>query len=100
MDYRSVLKTTLITEKATNINEKENKYTFEVGMSATKGQIKEAIENLYDVSVINVNVLKKGGKIKRSWVGSRKKYTKPAKKKAIVQLKDGDKLNVYEGGTE
>ncbi len=98
MESQSILKSSIITEKASKIHETENKYTFSVGRAASKGQIKEAVEKLYKVTVIEVNVLRSREKTKRSWVGSRKRYSRPSVKKAIVQLKSGDKLNFYDGG--
>lgn len=98
MEARSILKSGILTEKASRLHESENKYTFKVGKMATKGQIKEAVEKLYGVTVIDINVLGNREKTKRSWVGSRKKYYREAVKKAIVQLKSGDKLNLYDGG--
>lgn len=98
MESQVILKASVLTEKASKIHEKENKYTFIVGRAASKGQIKEAIEKLYSVSVVSVNVLRSREKEKRSWVGSRRKYFRPSVKKAVVQLKEGDKLNLYEGG--
>ena len=90
-----VLKATSVTEKSAALMEKENKYTFIVSKSATKGQIKETIENLYSVNVINVNVLGNGGKSKRSLVGKKSVYKTSNIKKAIVQLKSGDSLKIY-----
>jgi large subunit ribosomal protein L23 len=98
MEAQNLLKSSILTEKASMIHAAENKYTFEVARTASKGQIKEAVEKLYKVTVIEVNVLRSREKTKRSWVGSRKKYARPSVKKAIVQLKKGDKLNLYDGG--
>lgn len=98
MELKNILKASVLTEKASQIHTDENKYTFIVDRFASKGQIKETVEKLYNVTVVEVNVLRTREKAKRSWVGSRKKYFRPSLKKAIVQLKDGDKLNLYDGG--
>ncbi len=98
MDSRGILKSSILTEKASRIHEAENKYSFIVGKDASKGQIKEAVEKLYGVTVIEVNVLRSREKTKRSWTGARRKYSRPSVKKAIVELKKGDKLNLYDGG--
>lgn len=83
----------VITEKATLLKENENKYVFKVALSATKGQIKEALEAIYDVEVVTVNVMNVRGKKKRvRYVEGRT----PRSKKAIVKLKDGQTLPFFE----
>ena len=76
----------------------ENKYTFEVTRNATKGQIKDAVEAVFDVKVEGVNVLKNRGRQKRSFVNRRKVYTSADTKKAIVQLAEKDNIKIFEGG--
>lgn len=100
MKYNKVLKSVVVTEKATGINEKENKYTFKVVHDATKGQIKDAVEKLYSVKVLGVNVLKTRSKAKRSMVSRKDIYYTPTSKKAVVELKSGDKLKFYDGGSK
>lgn len=99
MNYRKILLAPVLTEKAVSEKEKGNKYTFKIVRNATKGQVKEAVEKLYGVTVENVNVLKNGGKMKRSLTKSRNSYITSDTKKAIVQLKSGDSLKFYEGGS-
>lgn len=82
----------LITE-ATAISAEENKYVFKAGPSATKQQIKRSIETLYNVKVIGVNTLNVPRKKRRT-----RKSTgwKTGFKKAIITLKKGDKISLYE----
>ncbi|PJC23421.1 50S ribosomal protein L23 [candidate division WWE3 bacterium CG_4_9_14_0_2_um_filter_35_11] len=100
MNYSEILKSVIITEKgATNVK-KGNKYTFLITDSATKGQVKEAVETLYKVKVISVNTLKNKGKIKRSMVKNRVEFKTSYVKKAIVQLDPKNTLKFYDGGKE
>jgi large subunit ribosomal protein L23 len=71
----------------------ENKYTFVVNPDANKIEIKNAVEKLFDVKVLNVNTLNVKGKVKR--MGKHIGRTSN-KKKAIVTLQDGDKIEVFE----
>lgn len=82
-----------ITEKTTLISE-ANAVVFRVANTATKPEIKAAVEALFDVSVVGVNTLVQKGKTKR-WKGT--PYTRSDIKKAIVTLKDGDSIDVTTG---
>ena len=82
-----------ITEKATLLSE-NNAVVFKVAGDATKPQIKEAVEAIFDVSVTGVNTINVKGKTKR-WKG--KPYKRNDLKKAIVTLKDGDSIDVTSG---
>ena len=82
-----------ITEKSTLASE-NNAVVFKVSGEATKPQIKEAVEAIFDVSVTGVNTLVMKGKTKR-WKG--KPYKRTDQKKAIVTLKDGDSIDVTSG---
>ncbi len=93
MHYLEVLKRPVVTEKSTLLQER-GKYAFEVDPSATKPQVKEAVEKVFNVNVIAVNIMNKVGKRKRygpRWVDGK------AWKKAIVTLKTGDKIQIFEG---
>ena len=91
-----IIKKPVITEKMTAVSEKLNKYAFIVDKNANKIQIKKAIENLYDVKVEAVNTMNYDGKKKS-------RYTKagvisgrrPAFKKAVVTLKEGDTIDFF-----
>jgi large subunit ribosomal protein L23 len=82
-----------ITEKATLLSE-NNAVVFKVSGSATKPQIKAAVEALFDVKVKGVNTLVQKGKTKR-WKG--KPYTRSDVKKAVVTLAEGQTIDVTSG---
>ena len=82
-----------ITEKATMLSE-YNAVVFKVSNTATKPQIKAAVEALFDVKVTNVNTLVQKGKVKR-WKG--KPYTRSDVKKAVVTLAEGQSIDVTTG---
>jgi large subunit ribosomal protein L23 len=82
-----------ITEKATLLSE-QNAVVFKVAKTATKPQIKQAIEALYDTKVVGVNVIVSKGKTKR-WKGQ--PYKRSDMKKAIVTLAEGQSIDVTEG---
>ena len=69
-------------------------YTFRVHNDAHKTQIRQAVEELFEVNVLRVNVLKVQPKPKRR---GQTRGTKPGWKKAIVQLKPGQTIEVFEG---
>ncbi|AZI34720.1 50S ribosomal protein L23 [Caenibius tardaugens NBRC 16725] len=82
-----------ITEKSTLLSE-NNAVVFKVADSATKPQIKDAVEALFDVKVKGVNTLVQKGKTKR-WKG--KPYKRSDVKKAIVTLAEGQSIDVTSG---
>lgn len=82
-----------ITEKSTLASE-HNAVVFKVANDATKPQIKDAVEALFDVKVTGVNTLVTKGKTKR-WKG--RPYKRSDVKKAIVTLKEGDSIDVTSG---
>ncbi|WP_370177022.1 50S ribosomal protein L23 [Alteriqipengyuania sp.] len=82
-----------ITEKSTLASE-NNAVVFKVSNDATKPQIRDAVEALFDVKVAGVNTIVTKGKTKR-WKG--KPYKRTDVKKAIVTLKDGDSIDVTSG---
>lgn len=71
-----------------------NKYTFEVARDANKIEIRNAVEEIFKVKVVKVNTLWRRGKEKRR--GNSVGYT-PDRKKAIVTLKAGDSIELFEG---
>ena len=83
----------VITEKATIASE-NNQFVFRVARNATKPQIKAAIEKLFDVKVTAVNTLVRKGKTK-AFRGVRGRQQDM--KKAIVTLRDGDRIDVTTG---
>jgi len=82
-----------ITEKSTLASE-QNAVVFKVAKDATKPQIKEAIEAIYDKKVVAVNTLVQKGKTKR-WKG--KVYQRSDVKKAIVTLAEGEMIDITSG---
>jgi len=93
MHLYEVLRRPLITEKNTML-QVQGKYAFEVAAAANKPQIKQAVEKAFKVTVTAVNVMTVPGKTKR--VGKQMVLT-PSHKKAIVTLKAGDKIELFEG---
>jgi large subunit ribosomal protein L23 len=88
-----VLRRPLVTEKNTSL-QAQGKYAFEVDKDANKIQVKQAVEKAFKVNVVAVNMLTVRGNEKR--VG-RKVVTASAWKKAVVTLKPGDKIQIFEG---
>ncbi len=82
-----------ITEKSTLLSE-HNAVVFKVASSASKPQIKAAVEALFNVSVTNVNTMNVKGKTKR-WKG--RPYTRSDVKKAVVTLADGQSIDITSG---
>ena len=93
MQLYEVLRRPLITEKNTAL-QAQGKYAFEVAGEANKHQIEQAVEKAFKVKVTAVNVMTVAGKTRR--VGRRQVLTQ-SWKKAIVTLKQGDKIELFEG---
>jgi large subunit ribosomal protein L23 len=72
----------------------QNRYTFRVHQDAHKTQIRQAVEQLFEVKVVAVNVVKVQPKPKRR---GNFKGTRPGWKKAIVELKAGDTIDIFQG---
>ena len=72
----------------------ENRYTFKVHKDAHKTQVRQAVEELFNVHVENVNVVQVRAKPKRR---GNFKGTRPGWKKAIVQLREGETIEIFEG---
>jgi large subunit ribosomal protein L23 len=86
----------LVTEKMNEQSERFNRYGFVVVKSATKPQIKKAIEGMYNVKVDSVNTMVYGGKMKSRYTKSGIITGKTtAYKKAIVTLAEGDSIDFY-----
>ncbi len=91
MNSYDVIKRPIITEKSMKLVE-ANKYTFEVDRKATKTDIKAAVEELFNVKVLNVNFI--NGLKKEKRVGKYTGYL-PAVTKAIVSLEKGNKIEIF-----
>jgi large subunit ribosomal protein L23 len=96
MNLTDVIKGPLITEKLDRAREKHRHYSFLVDPKATKHDVRRAVESQFKVGVEDVRTLIVRGKIKRvgKSMGKRPNY-----KKAVVTLKEGDKIELFEGGT-
>lgn len=93
MHLYEVLRRPVVTEKNTALQE-NNKYLFEVAPAANKLQIKQAVEKAFNVQVVSVNVINVRGKMRRA---GRLRGMTPGWKKAIVTLKQGHKIQLFEG---
>jgi large subunit ribosomal protein L23 len=90
MNSFEIIKTVRLTEKGTRLSEKNNQYTVVADRMATKPQIRAAVQELFKVKVIKINTLNVRGKDRRQRTLQAGKA--PNWKKAIVTLKDGDKI--------
>jgi large subunit ribosomal protein L23 len=93
MNAREVILAPVVSEKSYSLIE-ANKYVFKVHPKAHKTQIRQAVEEIFEVTVEGVNVIKVKPKPKRRGVS---RGTKPGWKKAIVELREGDKIEIFEG---
>ena len=91
-DPGMIIKGVQVTEKGTDLRERENKYLFEVDLSANKIEIKRAVESLFNVSVAAVNTMKYRGKKKRE--RTVRYGRRPDWKRAVVTLKEGSKIDL------
>jgi len=94
-DPYQIVKYPLITEKSNTLREERSKYTFRVDKQASKIEIKRAIESIFpDVEVVAVNTINVHGKPRRLRYNKRGK--RPDWKKAVVTLRSGDNIEIYE----
>jgi large subunit ribosomal protein L23 len=93
-NVHSVIVRPLVTEKSTEQLEKDGAYTFVVDRDANKVEIAQAIETLFNVKVRDVRTMQYRGKEKRlgRFVGRRAGW-----KKAVVKLREGDSIEIFEG---
>ena len=92
MNSFDIIKTVRLTEKGTRQGEKYNQYTVKADRLASKPQIKRAVEELFKVKVVKVNTLNVRGKFRRQRTSQAGQA--PDWKKAIVTLKEGDKISL------
>lgn len=90
---RDVLIRPLITEKTTMMMQ-DNKYTFVVPLKVNKVEIRQAVEQIFKVKVLDVNTIRVMGKTKRM---GRTAGKRPDYKKAIVKLAEGQTIEFFEG---
>ena len=93
MNVRDVLIAPVVSEKSYSLIE-DNKYSFRIHDDAHKVQVRQAVEELFDVKVEGVNIVRVKSKPKRRGLS---KGVKPGWKKAIVQLREGDRIEIFEG---
>lgn len=88
--------TPIVTEKATQLTERLNRYTFRVSPDANKHQIKDLVEKLYGVKVVNVNTAVVRGKNRSRWTKSGLLRGKTNRwKKAYITIGDGQTIDFY-----
>jgi large subunit ribosomal protein L23 len=92
-----VLRRPLVTEKSSYQSGKLNQYSFIVSDSATRQQVKDAIETIYDVTVARVNIMNTPAKRGRRLRSRRLLVRKAGFKKALVTLAEGQTLPIFEG---
>ena len=91
-----IIRRPVITEKGLAIKENQNTLVFQVAQKASKTEIKEAVQAIWNVRVVSVNTLRRRGKVKRRrfTIGKR-----PDQKRAIVTLAEGDSIEIFETGS-
>ncbi len=94
MDFYQIVKKPLITEKGTKQKGQSNQIAFEVGRGANKILVKNAIESIFKVKVLNVNIMNVKGKERRL---GRNVGRKADWKKAIVRLAPGENIEFFKG---
>lgn len=94
MDVYQVLRRPVVTEKSTLLQER-GKYVFDVTPRANKPQVKEAVERAFDVTVLSVNIVNKHGERRR--LANGRWIDRSGSKKAIVTLKPGESIQIFEG---
>jgi large subunit ribosomal protein L23 len=89
-----IIKRPLDTEKLDKLRDRENKFAFEVALRSNKTEIKQAVESLFKVKVVDIKTAVCKGKMRRvgKFSGMRSNW-----KKAIVTLKEGDAISLFEG---
>lgn len=93
-EHYKIIRRPIITEKGTLLKDTSNQLLFEVDPKANKSEIKKAVEKIFKVTVLSVQTQNRLGKRKRlgKSIGRRKNW-----KKAIVTLKEGDRVDFFEG---
>jgi len=92
-----ILRRPLVTEKTSRQSSKRSQYSFEVAKRATRTMVKDAIETMFDVEVVSVNILNTAPKRGRRARSRRLLVRKAGFKKAIVTLAEGQTLEIFEG---
>jgi large subunit ribosomal protein L23 len=92
-----ILRRPLVTEKTSYQSRKLSQYSFEVAKDATRTMVKDAVETMFEVDVIRVNMLNMPAKRGRKARSRRLLVRKAGFKKAVVTLAEGQKLEIFEG---
>ena len=92
-----ILKKPLLTEKSLIERDNHNRYGFVVSKDASKGEIKTAVEKIFNVTVTKINTISVTSKTHRM---GRFEGKRPDYKKAFVTLKEGDKIEVVEAASK
>lgn len=90
---RTIIRTSVVSEKGTNLRTDQNKYVFRVDPSANKLEIKKAVEELFKVQVESITTQIMYGKPKKL---GRSEGKRPDWKKAIIKLKKGETIELFE----
>ena len=92
-DPRDVILKPVVSEKSYDLIQDNNTYTFVVDRRSNKTEIRQAVEEIFDVRVVNVNTMNRKGKQKRTgWVVGRRANVK----RALVRLAIGDSIDIFE----
>lgn len=92
-DPRDVILKPVVSEKSYDLIQDDNTYTFIVDKRSNKTEIKQAVEAIFDVRVVNVNTMNRKGKQKRTgWVVGQRANVK----RAMVRLAIGDSIDIFE----
>ena len=92
-----ILRRPIVTEKTNYMNSDLHQYVFEVAKNSTKGMIKDAIEKIFNVNVIRVNMIVVPAKRTRRARSRQVRIRRSGYKKAIVTLAAGDSIEIFEG---
>jgi large subunit ribosomal protein L23 len=92
-----VLRRPIITEKTNYLNTDHHQYVFEVTNDSTKALVKDAVELLFDVDVLRVNIINVPAKRTRRVRNRQLKVRRSGYKKAVVTLASGDTIEIFEG---
>lgn len=92
-----IIRRPIITEKSNYQATRLHQYIFEVDGEATRSQVKEAVETVFDVTVLRVNIMNVPGKSKRNSRSRRLAVRANGYKKAIVLLAEDDRIPIFEG---
>ncbi|ANZ61464.1 50S ribosomal protein L23 [Secundilactobacillus paracollinoides] len=92
MEARDIILRPVITEASTALLD-DKRYTFDVDVRATKTQVKNAIEEIFDVKVVKVNIMNVKGKLKRQ--GRYEGYTKKRRKAIVTLSADSEEIKLF-----